>query len=91
MNACLTIPYSSGWQAYIDGKEADVLKADTMYMAIDVPAGKHQIEFSYCTPYLKTGAILSALGILSVIGIAVFRYRTGNKRKKEQGRTKERI
>ena len=88
---CLTVPYSSGWRAYIDGKEADVLKADTMYMAIDVPAGKHQIEFSYGTPYLKTGAILSALGILSVLGIAVFRYRTGNKRKKEQGRTKERI
>lgn len=88
---CMTIPYSSGWRAYIDGVETEILKADTMYMAVDVPEGIHQIEFYYCTPYLKTGAVLSGLGILSVIGIAVFRYRTGNKRKKEQGRTKERI
>lgn len=50
---CMTIPYSSGWRAYIDGVETEILKADTMYMAVDVPEGTHQIEFYYCTPYLK--------------------------------------
>ena len=54
-----------------------------MYMAVDVPEGTHQIEFYYCTPYLKTGAVLSGLGILSVIGIAVFRHRR-NKGQKEK-------
>ena len=61
----MTIPYSSGWRAYIDGVETEILKADTMYMAVDVPEGTHQIEFYYCTPYLKKGAGLSGLGILS--------------------------
>ena len=80
---CMTIPYSSGWRAYIDGVETEILKVDTMYMAVDVPEGTHQIEFYYCTPYLKTGAGLSGLGILSVIGIVIFRYRNGRKKQKE--------
>ena len=80
---CMTIPYSSGWRAYIDGVETEILKADTMYMAVDVPEGTHQIEFYYCTPYLKKGAGLSGLGILSVIGIVIFRYRNGRKKQKE--------
>ncbi len=81
---CMTIPYSSGWRAYIDGVETEILKADTMYMAIDIPEGAHQIEFCYCTPYLKTGALLSGIGILAVIGIVIFRYRTRNIGRKEK-------
>ena len=54
-----------------------------MYMAVDVPEGTHQIEFYYCTPYLKKGAGLSGLGILSVIGIVIFRYLNGRKKQKE--------
>ena len=53
-----------------------------MYMAVDVTEGTHQIEFYYCTPYLKKGAGLSGLGILSVIGIVIFRYRNGRKKQK---------
>ena len=47
---CMTIPYSSGWRAYIDGVETEILKADTMYMAVDVPEGTHQdrILLLYC-------------------------------------------
>ena len=88
---CMTIPYSSGWRAYIDGAETEILKADTMYMAVDVPEGTHQIEFYYCTPYLKTGAVLSGIGILSVIGIVIFRYRTGKKKRNGIEQNKERI
>ena len=80
---CMTIPYSSGWRAYIDGVETEILKADTMYMAVDVPEGTHQIEFYYCTPYLKTGAVL--------IGIVIFRYRTGKKKRNGIEQNKERI
>lgn len=72
-------------KAYTTGNvvETEILKADTMYMAVDVPEGTHQIEFYYCTPYLKKGAGLSGLGILSVIGIVIFRYRNGRKKQKE--------
>lgn len=63
---CVTLPYSEGWRAYVDGEETKVLCADTMYMAILVPEGKHQIRFCYRTPYLMAGAILTLLGLLSL-------------------------
>ena len=60
----LPIPYSTGWQAKVDGKEAAILPADTAYMALELEPGRHQIELSYRTPYLATGGVLSLAGFL---------------------------
>lgn len=73
----LTIPYSKGFRAYVDGEEWEIKQADTMYMALELESGEHQIELKYTTPYLKTGIVLMILGILCVAGLVVF----DNKRK----------
>ena len=67
---CFSIPYSKGWSVYVDGKEQELLQANTMYMAVPVDAGTHQIHLSYCTPFLKEGigATLLALILLIIIG-----------------------
>lgn len=62
---CLSIPYSEGWTAYIDGNEAEVKQADTAFMAIEVDAGHHTITWCYETPYLQLGLFLSLSGILA--------------------------
>lgn len=69
---CVTLPYSKGWRAYIDGTETKVMQADTMYMAIHVPKGSHQIRFVYMTPYLKPGLCLTALGV-GILGLLIIR------------------
>lgn len=61
---CLPIPYSDGWEAFIDGKKADLYKANVMYMALDLNAGSHNIVLKYHTPFLKTGALISAISVL---------------------------
>lgn len=58
----LSIPYSEGWQARIDGGETKIFQADTAFMALEVPAGKHKVELIYETPYLKAGALVSLCG-----------------------------
>lgn len=58
---CVTIPYSKGWKATVDGKSTEIYKANGMYMGISVEAGTHKIELSYVTPGIKTGAILSGI------------------------------
>ena len=70
----MTIPYSKGWSAKVNGIETELLQANTMFMALPLPAGKHTIELSYCTPGIKIG------GLLSVIGFACFFFLVFKKR-----------
>lgn len=61
----LSVPYSSGWRAYVDGEETEVYAANVMFLGIDIPAGNHTVEIRYRTPGLVTGVILSLIGCLA--------------------------
>ncbi len=61
----LSIPYSNGWSAYVDGKEQELLQANTMYLALPLSAGTHEIELRYRTPGLRAGMSVSVLGLLA--------------------------
>lgn len=39
--------YYPGWKAYIDHNQVQILRANYLFQAITVPAGKHQVEFIY--------------------------------------------
>jgi len=68
----LSIPYSTGWKAYIDGREEKIFRAGLMYMAVPVTKGEHSVYLKYETPYLKTGAILSIIGIIMFFVISFY-------------------
>ena len=56
-----------GWQASIDGKPVPVSLADKAFQAVVVAPGEHVVEFRYAPRSLKIGALLSALGLLTLI------------------------
>lgn len=60
----MSVPYSAGWKAYVDGKETEIFRSNEMYMALELPAGDHYVEFQYTTPYLKEGIYISLLGVV---------------------------
>lgn len=60
----LTIPYCDGWTATVDGKEAKLLGANTMFSALALEPGEHTIHLTYRNPYLKAGLAVSGFGAL---------------------------
>ena len=64
-----SIPYSSGWTAWIDGKRVDIYKADIGFMAVPVTEGEHEIVLRYLTPGIFLGA---AVTLISLIGILCY-------------------
>lgn len=59
---CISLPYSAGWRAYVDGEEAQILKTDLAFMGLELSEGSHTVEMRYFTPYLAFGILLSILG-----------------------------
>ena len=72
------IYYPKGWKATIDGKEVLIIRADYVLRALEVPAGKHVIEFSFePKPYVIGNKITMAsswillLVVLGSIGLSL--------------------
>ncbi len=66
----ITTSWSSGWTATIDGVSAEVLKADTAFMAVRVPSGKHAVRLAYRTPLLLEGLVVSLASIFATAWLA---------------------
>ena len=69
----LSIPYSTGWTAMVDGKHVKTIRVNTAYMGVPVPAGKHAVALAYVTPGLVPGILAAAGAILSFVAVRVFR------------------
>ena len=62
--------YSKGWNAYIDDEPAEYFRANYVLRAMQIPAGKHKIDFKFEPQVVKTGSMIT-LGS-SIFFIIVF-------------------
>ncbi len=72
----LSIPYSEGWKAYVDGKKVETLKVNTGFIGIRLHQGVHKIEMRYETPFLKTGIRISIIGALILLCMMILDKKT---------------
>ena len=56
-----------GWQATVDGAAVPIMKADYLFRAVAVPAGVHQVRFSYRPLSFYLGAIISLIAGLGLL------------------------
>ena len=62
--------YKNGWNAYIDGQLTDHFPVDYVLRAMEIPGGKHTIEFKFEPRVIKTGSsitLASSIGMLLLL------------------------
>ncbi len=57
-----SIPYSSGWKAWVDGEKRELFRADIGYTGLVLSPGAHKIVLRYMSPGLLPGLICFSLG-----------------------------
>jgi hypothetical protein len=58
-----------GWKAYVDGKPAQLWRANYAFQALEVPGGNHRIELRYQDPVFRVGLALSGLGVALCVAL----------------------
>ncbi len=69
--AVLADTFDPGWKAALDGTPCPILRANGLFRGIAVPAGAHEIVFTYRPGSFFVGIAitLGALGLLALLGV----------------------
>lgn len=67
-----SVPYVDGWSVKVDGEPVEKLSlGDDGVIGVVIPAGNHELSFTYKLKGLKYAVIFSVLGILLMIGYLI--------------------
>lgn len=75
--------YPKGWKATIDGKEVPHFAVNYVLRAMEVPAGKHTIEFKFVPEVVQKGSMIALISFIAMIALIVAGIYFDNKKKKE--------
>lgn len=64
-----------GWRVTVDGVETAVYRANSIMRAVYLPAGTHEIRFTFRPPDFMIGAVLSGLGLLICLVVEGWSFR----------------
>jgi hypothetical protein len=60
----LSDTYYPGWTATVDRQPVTVLRGDVLFRVIPVPAGEHEVEFTFDPASVKIGLLISLVAVL---------------------------
>jgi len=72
--------FDAGWRAWVDGREAPVLRANAVLRAVPVPAGEHTVEMRYEPWWVTLGLVVSLLSLFVVVSAIVLCTRRSRER-----------
>ena len=61
------IYYKDGWNAYIDGELKSHLNVNYVLRGLEIPAGKHSIEFRFEPKIIQTGSTISLISYVFLL------------------------
>ena len=69
-----TVPYDGDWSLKIDGVEVETLRSCDALISADLSSfsvGEHTVELVYRSSSLTLGAVITVLGVVAYLGIAL--------------------
>lgn len=75
-----SIPYDEGWTVSIDGQKVTPRKVFEAFLAVDIPAGSHQVTMTYFPGGLALGAKISAGALLILLVLFIIKRKAENRR-----------
>lgn len=78
------IHYPHGWNAYVDGKLVPHYRVNYVLRALEVPAGKHSIDFKFEPTIVSTGIAVSLTSTLILVFLIIVALYFEFKRKREE-------
>jgi hypothetical protein len=67
----------AGWEARVDGQPRPILTVDHALRGVYLPAGTHQVSFTYAPVSFQVGAFVSVLALLAALGFTLWPSRRG--------------
>ena len=65
------IYYPYGWKAYIDGKPAEIFRANYLLRAMNIPAGQHDIRMEFRPDSVRKGNTIATIFIVIMYAVIV--------------------
>jgi hypothetical protein len=59
--------YKAGWNATIDGKETEIFRVNYVLRGLQIPAGKHTIEFKFEPQVVQTGSTITLISFIGML------------------------
>ncbi len=54
------------WKGFVDGQEVEVLRVNTSFRGVIIPAGEHEVEFRYISEVIRIGRMVTLISVLFV-------------------------
>ena len=78
--------FKEGWNAYIDGEKTDYIKANYILRSMNIPEGKHTVEFKFEPESYYLGRKISRAGsgliIIFILGVLLYEFRAEKRQTK---------
>jgi hypothetical protein len=79
--------FPDGWKATIDGKEVPILKTNYLLRGLEIPAGKHVVEFTFSLPKFEKSNTYARIGGIIIVLLILGGIVTDVKNRKKESKT----